>query len=77
MRTAPRHVRTARDGALPLSPDRDEAAIVSSPEILADEMADATKRLRERAWMISPFTLRADSAVVAGCTRTDAAVRSA
>lgn len=67
----------------PSSPDAEQTAVASSPEILADEMADATKRLRERAWMISAHSVRAVHASSAGTAgrgragKTERAARTA
>lgn len=36
--------------------DREEAAIVDNPGAVADDMADATQRLRDNAWMVAPLT---------------------
>jgi len=40
------HVRT----------DREEAATGQEPEIVVDEMAGATRRLRAKGWMINALT---------------------
>lgn len=39
-----------------MSPDREEAAIGATPEVVVDEMSDATGRLGDRLWMIAPMT---------------------
>src|SRR5438045_4122546 len=39
-----------------LPSDREEEAILESPEAVADEMSEATERLRDQAWMIAPLT---------------------
>jgi hypothetical protein len=39
-----------------VSPDREEAAIGATPEVVVDEMSDVTGRLGDRLWMIAPMT---------------------
>jgi len=36
--------------------EREEAALSETPESAADDMSQATDRLRDRAWMIAPMT---------------------
>lgn len=37
-------------------PDREEAAIGATPEVVVAEMSDVTDRLGDRLWMIAPMT---------------------
>jgi hypothetical protein len=39
-----------------VQPDREEAAIGETPEVVVDEMSDVTGRLGDRLWMIAPMT---------------------
>jgi hypothetical protein len=37
-------------------PDREEAAIGATPEVVVAEMSDVTGRLGDRLWMVAPMT---------------------
>ena len=39
-----------------MQPDREEAAIGATPEVVVDEMSDVLGRLGERLWMVAPMT---------------------
>ena len=39
-----------------MQPDREEAAIGATPEVVVDEMSDVLGRLGDRLWMIAPMT---------------------
>lgn len=39
-----------------MHPDREEAAIGATPEVVVDAMSDVTGRLGDRLWMIAPMT---------------------
>ena len=39
-----------------MQPDREEAAIGATPEVVVDAMSDVTGRLGDRLWMIAPMT---------------------
>jgi hypothetical protein len=39
-----------------VQPDREEAAIGATPEVVVDEMNDVLGRLGDRLWMIAPLT---------------------
>jgi hypothetical protein len=41
-----------------VQPDREEAAIGATPEVVVDEMSDVLGRLGNRLWMIAPMTAR-------------------
>jgi hypothetical protein len=37
-------------------PDREEATIGETPEVVVEDMSDVTDRLGDRLWMIAPLT---------------------
>ena len=39
-----------------VQPDREEAAIGATPEVVVDEMSDVLGRLGDRLWMVAPMT---------------------
>jgi hypothetical protein len=39
-----------------VQPDREEAAIGATPEVVVDEMSHVLGRLGDRLWMIAPMT---------------------
>ena len=39
-----------------MPPDREEAAIGATPEVVVDEMSDVLGRLGNRLWMVAPLT---------------------
>ena len=39
-----------------MPPDREEAAIGATPEVVVAEMSDVTGRLGDRLWMVAPMT---------------------
>ena len=39
-----------------MPPDREEAAIGATPEVVVAEMSDVTSRLGDRLWMVAPMT---------------------
>ena len=39
-----------------MGPERQEVALSDAPQVAAEEMSDATDRLREQAWMVAPLT---------------------
>ena len=39
-----------------MHPDREEAAIGATPEVVVDAMSDVVGRLGDRLWMVAPLT---------------------
>ena len=39
-----------------MPPDREEAAIGATPEVVVDAMSEVTSRLGDRLWMVAPMT---------------------